>query len=127
VAVQQGWASPDMLVREHNEGTRLCNADASLRNVLTMTGQPPDLSEPTFIYDASGLACLDALKDFIGQNNPEGLSSLEWKDKYFEEALGFEHSTWGDPASGEIRCGSTVQASCRDLARAGQLWCVKRR
>jgi hypothetical protein len=46
-----------MLVREHNEGTRLCNADASLRNVLTMTGQPPDLSEPTFIYSRTTACC----------------------------------------------------------------------
>ena len=45
---------------------------------------------------------------------------LRWKDKYFHAALGFEHTEWG--SDGDIRCGSSVQASCRDLARAAQLW-----
>jgi hypothetical protein len=32
----------------------------------------------------SGLACLDTLADFIGENNPEGLSGRQWKDKYYQ-------------------------------------------
>ena len=70
VAVHQGWADPAELVRDRNEGTRQCNADTSFRHVLTMTGQSEDLSNPSFSYDASGLACLDTLADFIDQNNP---------------------------------------------------------
>ena len=126
VAVEQGWASVEDLVRERNGGdTRQCNADATFRTVLSMTGRssPPGSS---FNYDASGQACLDTLADFIHDNNPEGLTGREWKEKYFEQALGFEHSVWqngpGVPGPGRFPCGWGIQASCRDLARAGQLF-----
>ena len=58
----------------------------------------------------------------------EGLSGAEWKDRYFTEALGFEDSVWEDgpcdgcAERGHFPCGWGVQASCRDLARVGQLW-----
>lgn len=70
---------------------------------------------------------MDALADFIDENNPEGLSGAEWKDTYFTEALGFQDSVWEDgpgvPVPGQnFPCGWGVQASCRDLARVGQLW-----
>lgn len=125
VAVQQGWANVDDLVRERNSGTRECNADASFSHVLAMTGQSANIDNPVFNYDASGLACLDTLADFIEENNPEGLTGREWKDKYYQEALGFEHSVWEDgpgvPGPGHFPCGWGIQASCRDLARAGQV------
>lgn len=126
VAVQQGWADVDDRVADRNSGTRECNADATFRHVLAMTGQSTNIEEPQFNYDASGLACLDALADFIHENNPEGLTGREWKDKYYQEALGFEHTVWEDgpgvPALGHFPCGWGIQTSCRDLARAGQLW-----
>ena len=43
------------LARERNGGdTRDCDAEADFRNVLTMTGESPDLGDPTFIYDGGG-------------------------------------------------------------------------
>ena len=43
------------LVREQNGGdTRDCDAEADFRNVLTMTGESPDLGDPSFIYDGGG-------------------------------------------------------------------------
>jgi CubicO group peptidase (beta-lactamase class C family) len=126
VAVQQGWADVDDRVADRNSGTRQCNPDATFRHVLAMTGQSNNIDNPQFDYDASGLACLDTLADFIAENNPEGLTGRAWKDKYYQEALGFEHSIWEDgpgvPGEGRFPCGWGIQASCRDLARAGQLW-----
>ena len=116
MAVHQGWANVEDLVRQRNSGTRQCNADADFKHVLTMTGRSANLESPTFEYDASGTACLDTVADFFAENNPQGLSADEWKDRFFREALGFEDSDW----SGSFRCGSSVQASCRDLARAAQ-------
>jgi CubicO group peptidase (beta-lactamase class C family) len=125
VAVQQGWADPSDLVRDRNSNTRQCNADTSFRHVMTMTGFS-DPATPEWIYDGDGIACLDTLADFVDQNNPEGLSGAAWKDKYFWDALGMEDSVWTDgpgvPVPGEnFPCGWGVEASCRDLARAGQL------
>ena len=42
--------------------TRQCNANAIFQNVLTMTGQSPDLNNPSFLYDSSGLECLDTIQ-----------------------------------------------------------------
>jgi len=76
MAVQQGWADINDLIRERNNGEiRDCDAEADFRNVLTMTGESPDLSDPTFIYDGGGRRCLDALPDFIDANNPDGLGN----------------------------------------------------
>eukprot|EP01048_Picozoa_sp_COSAG05_P006228 COSAG05_NODE_395_length_10351_cov_9.372318_4_plen_125_part_00 len=105
--MQQGWAQINDLIRERNSDTRQCNAEADFKHVLTVTEQSVDLDDPTLIYDASGRACLDALADFIDQNNPDGVPAEEWKEEYFKRALGWEHSFWGD----EFRCGSSVQAS----------------
>ena len=45
------------------------------------------------------------------------MSGTGYNDNHLvSQALGIEHSDW----SGEFRCGSSVQASCRDLARAAQ-------
>ena len=81
-----------------------------------MTGQSDNLDDPEFQYDSSGTACLDTVADFFAENNPHGLDPNAWKGRVFLEALGIEHSDW----SGDFRCGSSVQASCRDLARAAQ-------
>jgi hypothetical protein len=116
IATEQGWASPNDRVRDRNSGTRDCNRNATFGNVLTMTGESNNIDNPTFNYDASGRACLDTIADFIGENNPEGLTQEAWKDKYWTEALGIEHSTWGE-GDGTIRCGSSIRYSCRDLAR----------
>ena len=87
MAVEQGWANVEDLVRERNSGnTRQCAADADFRHVLTMTGRSID--PPLFQYDASGTACLDTVADFFAQNNPQGLDPNEWKDRFFREALG---------------------------------------
>ena len=81
-----------------------------------MTGRSDNLDVPEFQCDSSGTACLDAVADFFAENNPQGLDPNAWKDRFFLEALGIEHSDW----SGDFRCGSSVQASSRDLARAAQ-------
>jgi CubicO group peptidase (beta-lactamase class C family) len=125
VAVQQGWANATDMVRERNSNTRQCNADTTFQHVLTMTGTS-DPADPEWWYDAEGDVCLDTIADFIDQNNPEGLSGSAWKEKYFMEALGMEDSIWfGEDLPGHetpFPCGYGVDASCRDLARAGQLW-----
>ena len=69
VAVEQGWADVEDLVRERNGGdTRQCDADATFRTVLSMTARssPPGSQ---FDYDASGQSCLDTLADFIHENS----------------------------------------------------------
>lgn len=121
VAVQQGWASVDDRVADRNSNTRLCNRDATFKNVLTMTGESRDINNPRYSYDTLGTNCLDTLQDTIRQNNPDGLSSTpEWKDKYYQSVLGMEHLRW---ATGDLlQCGFSAQTGCRDLARAAQLW-----
>eukprot|EP01048_Picozoa_sp_COSAG05_P015902 COSAG05_NODE_1974_length_3765_cov_19.906983_4_plen_295_part_00 len=125
VAVQQGWANPADQVRERNTDTRMCNANTTFRHVLTMTGTS-DPADPQWWYDGNGDVCLDTLADFVDQNNLEGLSGAEWKNKYYWEALGMQDSVWeGSEVPGHetpFPCGFGVDASCRDLARAGQLW-----
>ena len=41
-------------------------------------------------YDALGSVCLDTLQDFIAENNPDGMSPREWKDR---SAALLQHST----------------------------------
>jgi hypothetical protein len=95
MAVEQGWAEVSDLVRERNSaGTRQCNADTDFRHVLTMTGQSESLDDPEFRYDSSGRDCLDTVADFFAENNPQGLDPNAWKDRFFLEALGIEHSDW---------------------------------
>ena len=51
---------PNLGLQDWN--TRQCNADAIFQNVLTMTGQSPDLNNPSFLYDQTGLECLDTIQ-----------------------------------------------------------------
>lgn len=70
--------------------------------------------------DTFGTQCLDAIHDFIGENNPDGLSSEAWKQKYWHDALGMEHMRWTMPANNgplNMVCGSDQMISCRDMAR----------
>jgi CubicO group peptidase (beta-lactamase class C family) len=121
IAVEQGWASVDDRVADRNEGTRLCNAAAEFRHVLTMTGTSPNIEEPRYSYDTLGTNCLDTLQDFISQNNPDGLSTVDWMQRFYFDKLGVEHSQWL-PLAGDLLCGFSADTSCRDLARFGQLW-----
>jgi CubicO group peptidase (beta-lactamase class C family) len=121
IAKQQGWANTADKIAP--TGSRQCNSDADFSKVLTMTGQSSNLDNPRFRYDAVGTACLDTLNDFIGAKNPEGLSTEAFKNKYWHDVLGLEHTQWrsGFFSSG-LQCGYTAETSCRDLARMGQLW-----
>lgn len=121
IAIQQGWADVEDFVKDRNSGTRRCNNDAQFKHVLTMTGRSSNLDNPTFSYDTLGTQCLDNIADFITENNPDGLSAVDWKNKYWQEALGMEHMSWGSASSG-LGCGFGQDISCRDLARSGQLF-----
>jgi hypothetical protein len=123
IAVEQGWADENDKVSERVSNIRNCNPEATFKNVLTMTGDSRNVSEPQFRYDALGLNCLDTISDFISENNPYGMSAEEFKDEFWHEAIGLEHSSWvEDSTLGHLRCGFTSQMSCRDLARSAQLW-----
>ena len=125
IAMEQGWADPSDKVADKNSKTRQCNDDATFQNVLTMTGRSSNLDNPRFSYDTFGTSCLDALHDFIGENNPDGLSTEAWKDKYWHDALGMENHRWNMPANNGILnmvCGSDQQITCRDMARNAQLY-----
>ena len=82
IAKQQGWANTSAPIAGQGISTRSCNTNADCSKVLTMTGQS-NPSNPQFSYDAIGTACLDTLNDYIGAKNPEGLSTEQFKDKYF--------------------------------------------
>ena len=58
IAVEQGWADVNDLVRSRNEGTRQCSADAEFRHVLTMTGTSPDMSSPRYSCKRSHSLCV---------------------------------------------------------------------
>eukprot|EP00729_Bicosta_minor_P005841 gene5841-94_t len=122
VASQQGWADVFDKVGQSdpNYGYRQCNPDATFQNVLTMTGQSKDLRHPVFDYDANGQNCLDSLQDTVSENNPDGLWTTAWKNKYWAEPLGLEHMQWGRQQY--LNCGYSARSSCRDAARVGQLW-----
>jgi CubicO group peptidase (beta-lactamase class C family) len=120
IAVGQRWADPMAKIKDGLRDTRQCNPEAIFQNVLTMTGQSQDLENPTFLYDASGRDCLNTLEDFIGQQNPDGLSAPAWKDEHWAKPIGIEHTKWG--RGQDLPCGAGCQASCRDAARVGQLW-----
>ena len=119
IAREQGWAEPGWKVRDHNNGTRQCNAEAEFLNVLTMTGESRELGNPSFHYDTFGTKCLDTLSDFIAQNNPAGLSAMAWKDRHWAGPLGLNRTRWGTEAM--LECGTTSRISCRDLARTAQV------
>jgi len=124
IAVAQGWANEEDYVRDRIANTLNCNPDAQFKHVLTMTGTSANISVPEFRYDTLGLLCLDTVSAFIEENNPEGLTTEQWKDKYWHEGLGLEHSEWvnGDPPLEYLQCGYSSQMSCRDLARSSLLW-----
>lgn len=117
VAQEQGWASVDDSVVERNGGARLCNQQATFKNVLTMTGTSPDINNPRYSYDTLGFNCLDTIADFVRENNPEGLSVTDWMLRNWHERLGLTHTTWTG-----VGCGFDATTSCRDLARMAQLW-----
>jgi len=119
-ATQQGWADPDELVRSRTD-TRNCNNDATFRHVLTMTGESRNIDQPSFSYDTDGTQCLDTLSDFIDDNNPNRMSTEQWKNNNWQNLLGMEHFEWEDYL-GYLHCGYTSETTCRDLGRAAQLW-----
>jgi len=121
IAVEQGWANPNDLVRDRNRGTRQCNRDATFAHVLTMTGQSANIAQPRFSYDTTGDNCLDTISDFIQENNPQRLTTFAWKNRFWQEILGVEDGfVWGNAVG--TRCGYSVETSCRDLARTALLW-----
>jgi hypothetical protein len=120
IAREQGWASPFESIASRNSGTRQCNADAEFRHSLSMTGQSANLDSPTFSYDTLGTQCLDTISDFIDENNPDGLNAEEWKDRYWQQPLGLEHSRWVGGSG--LACGTSSVVSCRDLARTALVW-----
>jgi hypothetical protein len=85
VAVEQGWARSSDRIANKNANTRQCNVASDFVNVLTMTGESRDVSNPTYSYDTLGTSCLDTIQDFISSNNPDGLTTRQWKDKYWQE------------------------------------------
>lgn len=120
VAVEEGWASVDHPVTMAQD-TLKCNLNATMKNVLTMTGQSKYLpGQPEYKYDVLGTNCLDTIEGYIRRNNPEGLSTENWMLKHFWEDMGFEHSQWR--AKLWLQCGTSSEMSCRDLARHAQLW-----
>jgi CubicO group peptidase (beta-lactamase class C family) len=119
VAMAQGWAEHEMKPSEKVKNSRKCNADATFRNVLTMTGTSPDISKPRFAYDTLGTDCYDTLSGFVADNNPDGTNAETWKDKHLFGPLGMEHSKW---TGNDLPCGAGAELSCRDLARGAQLW-----
>jgi len=121
IATEQGWASPNMKVSAKVKNQRKCNIEATFSNVLTMTGTSSSTSNPTFKYDVLGSDCYDALSDFVTENNPEGLNADDWKDKNFFGPIGMEHTRW-DAGLWGLQCGTSMQPSCRDLARVAQMW-----
>jgi CubicO group peptidase (beta-lactamase class C family) len=122
IAREEGWADPMEPIAARNADTRQCNPSAEFRHSLSMTGESDDLAQPEWEYDTAGRRCLDTLSDFIEENNPEGVSAEEWKDRKWTGPLGIEHSTWTSGASGTLPCGSGAVMSCRDLARTALLW-----
>ena len=125
VAVEQGFAQIADRVANKNINQRRSNAAADFSHVLTMTGTSSNLANPRFSYDTMGTNGLDTLQDFIGTANPEGLNARQWKDTHWQEPLGMEHTQWGNVFSGSLGCGFGAETSCRDLARAAQLWANK--
>jgi hypothetical protein len=123
VAKQQGFANTTLPLADTGVNKLNCNQASDFSNVLTMTGTSSNINNPRFSYDTLGNQCLDTLQDYIGRYNPEGLSIDEWKDRYWSDVLGLEHTRWssGGLLSG-LQCGFTAEPSCRDLARMAQLW-----
>jgi len=119
IAVQQGWASVTDKVSDRNRGTRNCNNNALFQHVLTMTGQSSNINNPRFSYDTTGTGCLDCISDFIAENNPDGISTNDWKNKFWHDIIGLESMTW---SGSNLGCGFGATTSCRDLARAAQLY-----
>ena len=125
IARLQGWANASELVRDRNDGdTRQCNSDATFRHVLWMAAEGEDMDNPAFFYDANGVSCLDVLSDFIELNNPQGLTAEQFAQQFWSTPLGMENFEWEQSAGpgGYLQCGISSRTSCRDLARAGQLY-----
>jgi hypothetical protein len=59
------------------------------------------------------------LQNIIRDNNPEGLTTGQWKDRFWAEPIGLESTTWTGAQPG---CGFEASTSCRDGARMAQLW-----
>ena len=81
IAKEQGWADETMTVQGSVKNTRRCSSGATWQNVLTMTGTSPNIQSPRFSYDLLGTDCYNTISNFIGENNPEGLTTSAWKDK----------------------------------------------
>lgn len=113
IAIEQGWGGLDKAVHGSVSNPRKCNRDATYQNVLSMTGTSPDISKPRFNYDTFGTDCYDVLSAYVQENNPEGLSASDWKDKY---------GAWGPlslflSAHPELSLRPTIPGTC--LPRLG--------
>mmetsp|Transcript_26546 Transcript_26546/g.79748 ORF Transcript_26546/g.79748 Transcript_26546/m.79748 type:complete len:427 (-) Transcript_26546:82-1362(-) len=119
-AVTKGYTSQYNTIEREVPDTLQCNPKATWENVLTMTGQSPNIDRPVFEYDGSGTMCLNTLGDFVSWNNPEGDWSPAWMEENWKKPLGLEHTTWG--RGQQLPCGGGCKSSCRDAARVGLLW-----
>ena len=55
----------------------------------------------------------------VVDQNPDSLTTGQWKDRYWGEVLGLEGTSWSGAQPG---CGFEASTSCRDGARMAQLW-----
>lgn len=124
IAVEQGFADVKDRMADRIRNTLACNRECTLENVLTMTGESADLSNPRYRYDTLGTNCLNTISDMLGENNPDNLTASQWMERYYRSQLGFsEQMLWTDITNpNNVPCGFGVTSTCRDLLRAGQLW-----
>ncbi len=91
--------------------------NASIRHLLAQTSESdPPGSE--FNYDSAFV--INTLSQIV--TRASGMHSKEFAKKYLMEPLGIEDYNWATDGYGNVLFGLGLTATCRDIARLGQLY-----
>jgi len=91
--------------------------NATIRHLLTQTskGDPPG---STFKYNSG--AVVNTLSAIVSKAS--GMKSEDFAKKYLMDPIGITDYVWSPDNEGNVPFGAGILASCRDLARLGQMY-----
>lgn len=93
------------------------NKNATIRHLLSQTAQE-DPPGTTFKYNSG--AVVNTLSTIVSKAS--GMKTKDFAKKYLMEPLGIRYYLWLPDNKGNVPFGAGIIASCRDLARLGQMY-----
>jgi len=118
IAYTQGLLDlDDLVINWIPKPDRTISKDATIRHLLSQTAasDPPG---STFKYNSG--AVINTLSAIVSKAS--GMKSKDFAKKFLMEPFGIRGYIWRTDIKGNVMFGEGIFASCRDLARLGQLY-----